>query len=169
MHRVSIWKLDSGGKSLFCADCFDRDSDGHTQGTRLPRDEHAALFAPLEAAQIIRVADVAEVPSLASLHMHYLTPTGCRALLVTPVTRGSEPGAWLWFEDDSGLDHWPNDTVRLAQAHWLDISACPVCQPSCRAIVQRKTWSALPASAHSSAGPYWSFWSIRRHLPTPNC
>jgi phospholipid/cholesterol/gamma-HCH transport system permease protein len=44
VRRVSLWRLIDRGEWLVCDNCYDRESDGHTQGSRLARADLPQLF-----------------------------------------------------------------------------------------------------------------------------
>lgn len=125
VRRVSIWHIDSDTGTLTCLDCFDRDTAGHTQGSRLTRPEHPELFAALEDATEFRTIDITADPRLSSLHHRYLGPLGCRALVSVPIKAADRVSGALWLEDTGARRDWPAHTVRFAQslANLLAISS----------------------------------------------
>ncbi len=116
VRRVSIWRLDTDNGSLTCLDCFDRDTGGHTQGSRLTRAEHPELFTALQDQTVFRAIDVTADPRLSSLHHHYLGPLGCRALISVPVRVADRVTGALWLEDTGRRLEWPEHTLSFAKA-----------------------------------------------------
>lgn len=116
VRRVSIWRLDADNGSLTCLDCFDRDTGGHTQGSRLTRPEHPELFTALEDQTVFRTIDVTADPRLSSLHRHYLGPLGCRALICVPIRVADRVTGALWLEDTGRRLEWPEHTLSFAKA-----------------------------------------------------
>jgi class 3 adenylate cyclase len=116
VRRVSIWNLDHAGDALTCLDCFDRDTSGHTRGTRLLRQEYAELFAALEEQPLLAAVDAGADVRLSALHRHYLEPLGCRALLVAPIRAAGRLRGAVWLEDTGERVDWPDHTLQFAQA-----------------------------------------------------
>lgn len=116
VHRVSIWHWSAKTEALECVDCYDRDAEGHTRGTRLLRRDHPALFEALQARTEVVAPDVGDDARLASLDVPYLSPLGCRALLGLPIAHGSRVRGALWLEDQAPRETWPEQTVRFARA-----------------------------------------------------
>lgn len=80
VRRVSVWHLAPAPGGLTCLDCYDRDTGGHTHGTRLARQDYLEFITALEAEPVLATVDAGEDVRLASLYRHYLQPLGCRAL-----------------------------------------------------------------------------------------
>jgi adenylate cyclase len=116
VRRVSIWRLDADNATLTCLDCFDRDTGGHTQGSRLTRAEHPELFNALEDKTVFRAIDVTADPRLSSLHHHYLGPLGCRSLVGVPIRVADRVAGALWLEDTGRRLEWPEHTLSFAKA-----------------------------------------------------
>ncbi len=116
VRRASLWRLAPGKDALVCVDCFDQDTEGHTQGAVLSRSEHPGLFGVLEGGETFSDVDVARDARLASLHSSYLLPLGCRALLSAPIAVHGEVKGALWLEDGSRRTEWPAQVARFARA-----------------------------------------------------
>jgi len=116
VRRASLWQLVPGGESLRCIDCFDQETEGHTQGTVVTRSEHPGLFSLLEAGETVREIDASRNDRLASLYHGYLSPLGCLALLSVPVVaRGGFTGV-LWLEDGGRRREWPKQLESFVRA-----------------------------------------------------
>lgn len=116
VRRVSLWHWDATARDLVCHDCYDRETEGHTQGTRLGEAEHGGLFETLARGESVVTLDAATDPHLAALDRQYLAPLGCRALLATPVMVGGEWRGAVWFEDAATRHDWPRHTRSFAYA-----------------------------------------------------
>jgi len=53
LRRTSLWRFDDDGRFLKCIDSYDRESNGHTQGTVLDRSEFSTLFDLLQNGEDI--------------------------------------------------------------------------------------------------------------------
>ena len=116
VRRVSLWRLIDGGAWLVCDDCYDRESGGHTQGSRLARDDLPQLFEVIDGADELLVRQADHDPRTAELHRVYLQPFGCEALLAVPiVSRGAAIGS-VWFEDERRAAAWNPETCAFARA-----------------------------------------------------
>ena len=60
MRRVSIWHLAAAAEGLVCLDCYDRDTGGHTHGTRLAREDYPELLAALETEPLLAAVDAGD-------------------------------------------------------------------------------------------------------------
>jgi adenylate cyclase len=98
-RRAGLWLLRSGGATLVCENCYDRDSDGHAAGTEFARADMPALFEALAAGEELTIADAARDRRTAALARIYLTPVGSRALLSVPVRRDGQVAGAVWAED----------------------------------------------------------------------
>ena len=116
VRRVSLWRLVDGGEWLVCDNCYDRESDGHTQGSRLARADLPQLFEVIDRGDELMVMQADSDPRTAELHRVYLLPFGCEALLAVPiVNRGTTIGS-VWFEDERRAADWSPETCTFARA-----------------------------------------------------
>ena len=116
VRRVSLWRLVDGGEWLVCDNCYDRESAGHTQGSRLARADLPQLFAVVDRGDELMVRQADSDPRTAELHRVYLLPFGCDALLAVPiVNRGTTIGS-VWFEDERRAADWSPETRTFARA-----------------------------------------------------
>jgi class 3 adenylate cyclase len=116
VRRVSIWHLGPAAEGLVCLDCYDRDTGGHTHGTRLAREDYPELLAALQSEPLIAAVDAGEDIRLASLNRVYLQPLGCRALLAVPVKAAARALGAVLLEDTSQRTEWPAHTAAFARA-----------------------------------------------------
>ena len=116
VRRISVWQLDETGAVLACLDSYDRETGGHTPGSRLLRDEHPELFDVLNQQQWVQTVDAGADPQLATLHHQYLAPLGCHALLHAPMVLGGRLIGALWLEDSARRSAWPEHSVAFARA-----------------------------------------------------
>lgn len=114
-RRVSVWRLTGDRHELVCDDCYDRDTEGHTAGTDLRRDELPQAFAWLLAGAEVAVEDTARDPRTAELNRLYLNPVGCKALVSVPITRGKAAVGAVWVEDEEPRANF-EDTLSFARA-----------------------------------------------------
>ena len=116
VRRASIWHLMPGHQELFCVDCFDQETEGHTSGAILHRTEHPGLFGQLDSGEPFRSVDASRDEHLVSLHHSYLSPLGCHALLSVPmIVRGEVAGA-IWLEDRTRQSEWPKQVESFTHA-----------------------------------------------------
>jgi class 3 adenylate cyclase len=115
-RRVAIWRIDEALQQLVCVDCYDRDSEGHTQGMHLSREQHPLLFTTFADGEGIRATDVGDDPRLSSLLHHYLAPLGCTALLAAPIVGSGELLGVLWLEDGGQRADWPDHSQSFVRA-----------------------------------------------------
>lgn len=98
-RRVSLWRVEADGAGIVCADCYDRESEGHTAGAEILREECPPLFAALASGEEIAVEDAADDPRTAGLAALYLERVGCRALLSVPIANQEGLAGFVWLED----------------------------------------------------------------------
>jgi class 3 adenylate cyclase len=116
VRRVSIWRLVENGKALACDDCYDRESQGHTQGTLLEQADFPHLFEALKKPEEIIAADAGSDPRTSELQRLYLEPLGCRSLLGVPINhRGQTTGA-VWFENEGKTGAWDTGDISFIRA-----------------------------------------------------
>jgi adenylate cyclase len=115
-RRVSLWRLVNGAQGLICDDCYDRESDGHTQGAQLARDDLPLLFAVFDQCGELTVLKADGDPRTAELHRLYLHPFGCEALLAVPIVTHDTAVGSVWFEDERRAADWDHETLAFARA-----------------------------------------------------
>ncbi|MCC7079494.1 MAG: GAF domain-containing protein, partial [Burkholderiales bacterium] len=116
VRRVSVWHLAPAPGGLTCLDCYDRDTGGHTHGTRLARQDYLEFITALEAEPVLATVDAGEDVRLASLYRHYLQPLGCRALFAVPVKAAGRLLGTVLLEDTAQRSEWPAHTAAFARA-----------------------------------------------------
>jgi class 3 adenylate cyclase len=116
VRRVSVWHRAPAADGLICLDCYDRDTGGHTHGTRLPHQDYPELLRALEEEPLLAAVNAEEDLRLASLHRLYLQPLGCRALLAVPVKAGPHLMGAVLLEDAAQRTTWPAHTKAFARA-----------------------------------------------------
>jgi len=116
VRRSSFWQFDSNGTQMVCADCYDRESRGHTQGTLMERKDFPQLFKFLQNGEEIVISDTVEEAHFSELHRVYLQPMGCRALLAVPVTHNGQTGGALWLEHEGQARPWDLEDISFAKA-----------------------------------------------------
>jgi class 3 adenylate cyclase len=116
VRRVSLWRLANGAQGLICDNCYDRESDGHTQGAQLSRDDLPLLFEVFDQCGEISVLKADSDPHTAELHRLYLHPFGCEALLAVPIVTHDAAIGSVWFEDENRATDWNPETLTFARA-----------------------------------------------------
>ncbi len=116
VRRVSLWTRIDGGQAMVCDDCYDRESDGHTQGTRLAWHELSPVFDVLDQGGELAVIEADGDPRTAELHRVYLHPFGCEALLAAPIIHQETSVGCIWFEDERRSADWSPETMTFARA-----------------------------------------------------
>jgi adenylate cyclase len=116
VRRTSVWQFNQGGERLRCIDCYDRESDGHTQDTMLTKTEFHHLFEILQKAEDIRAPNAEDDNRLAELYRVYLQPMGCESLLSVPIRHHEQTLGSLWFEHDRLSRDWSNEEISFARA-----------------------------------------------------
>jgi hypothetical protein len=114
LRRTSLWYFDDEGRVLKCLDCYDRESNGHTQGTVLDRGEFAALFNLLQNGEDISTGDAEADSRLTELFQAYLQPLGCKSLLAVPIRFHDWTAGTLWFEHERMRRGWLGEEVSFA-------------------------------------------------------
>jgi hypothetical protein len=115
-RRVSIWHLENDGQHLHCLDCYDAESDGHTEGTLFERNQLPALFATMDSGEVLVTADTSADTRTAPLHAAYLGPLGCRALILAPALVEGKPLGAIWLELSALTEEWQVEQVSFARA-----------------------------------------------------
>jgi adenylate cyclase len=116
IRRTSVWQFDQDGGLLRCIDCYDRESDGHTQDTMLPETEFHHLFEVLQKAEDICAPNAGDDNRLAELYRVYLQPQGCESLLAIPVRYHDQTVGSLWLEHDRLSRDWSTEEISFARA-----------------------------------------------------
>ena len=103
-RRVSLWRFDAAQTTLRCEDVFDAESNVHSLGVQLRREELPQAFDTLAAAPL-DTPDAAQDPRLAALYRVYLQPVGGSGLMSVPIQRAGATLGLLWVEDRAaGID-----------------------------------------------------------------
>jgi len=116
VRRTSIWRLVDNGKRLACDDSYDRESQGHTQGTWLEQTDFPQLFEALKKKEEIIVTDASSDPRTSELHRLYLQPLGCRSLLSVPVIQQGQTTGAVWFEHEGKARSWDSGDISFVRA-----------------------------------------------------
>ena len=116
VRRASIWRLTREHDRLVCEDAYDRESDGHTRGNVLMRQEFENFFKALEESDTLKLSDASQDKSTRELHHQYLNPLGCHNLLISPIRlKGRMVGA-VFFEGQSASRTWSAHEATFAKA-----------------------------------------------------
>lgn len=116
VRRTSLWKIDSDGNRLVCLDCYDTESNGHTQGTRFEFEDYPEISEFLQRQETIAIADTIEETQFSALHQSYLQPMGCRALLAVPVVCHDQSRGAIWFEHEGQPRLWDLEDISFGKA-----------------------------------------------------
>lgn len=116
VRRVSLWQRLDDSDALVCDNCYDRESDGHTQGSRLTREGVPLLFEVLDQGEELVLEQADHDSRTAELHRIYLHPFGCEALLAVPIVSGGTVIGSVWFEDEKRAATWSSETITFARA-----------------------------------------------------
>jgi class 3 adenylate cyclase len=116
LRRVSVWQLSPGGRQLICSQCYDRESDGHTRGTRLLQEDMPQLFEALHDGDSLAIPRAIDDPRTSELYRIYLHPIGCRSLLSHAIRVQDQLLGVLWLEDEGAARHWSTGEISFAQA-----------------------------------------------------
>jgi class 3 adenylate cyclase len=116
LRRTSLWHFDDDGRFLKCIDSYDRESNGHTQGTVLARADFSSLFDVLQNGEDISAGNAETDSRLSELYRVYLQPLGCESLLVVPICYHDWTAGALWFEQERMSQGWLGEEVSFAHA-----------------------------------------------------
>jgi class 3 adenylate cyclase len=116
VRRVSLWCLVNEAQGLICNQCYDRESDGHTQGAQFARGDVPLLFEVFDRCGELAVLKADSDPRTAELHRLYLHPFGCDALLAVPIVTHDTSIGSVWFEDERRAVDWDPETLTFARA-----------------------------------------------------
>ncbi|MHC4230148.1 MAG: adenylate/guanylate cyclase domain-containing protein, partial [Planctomycetota bacterium] len=114
LRRTSVWYFDDDGQFLSCIDCYDQESNGHTQGTVLARADFPQLFDLLQNGEDISASNAETDSRLAELYRVYLQPLGCESLLAVPICYHDRTAGALWFEHERLSHGWPPEEISFA-------------------------------------------------------
>lgn len=115
-RRVGVWHFSNDGKSFVCDDCYDRESDGHIQGTSLKYEEFPHFFDELRSGGTIAVADADGDHRTAELYRVYLHPLGSESLLAVPIIHQSQTAGAVWLEHEGRSRSWRTEEITFAGA-----------------------------------------------------
>jgi class 3 adenylate cyclase len=116
VRRVSVWQWHGGGQRLICADCYDRESGGHTRGMVLSQEGLPRTFEALKQEGDLPAPDASQDPRLAELQRAYLDPMGCYGILSTPIVVEHANWGLLWLEQDRAKHRWKSEEISFARA-----------------------------------------------------
>ncbi len=116
LRRSSVWHFDDDGQFLKCIDSYDRESNGHTQGTVLARADFPSLFDLLQNDEEISATDAQTDDRLTELYRVYLQPLGCESLLAVPIRYHDWTAGALWFEHERRPHGWSTEEISFANA-----------------------------------------------------
>ena len=116
LRRTSVWRYDDDGKLLRLIDTYDRESNGHTQGTVLTPADFPQFFDLLQNGEDISARDANTDSRLAELYRVYLQPLGCESLLAVPIRHAGQAMGTLWFEHERLSHGWSTEEISFAHA-----------------------------------------------------
>jgi PAS domain S-box-containing protein len=111
---ASVWLLDDFGRTLVCADRYERASGVHGTDQPLSREFFPAYFAAIQQGKSLAVEDVATDERVADLIEPYFKLHGVRATLDAPIRiRGYVVGVFC-LEHTGGARVWTADECAFA-------------------------------------------------------
>ncbi len=116
VRRVSVWRLVDQETTLTCDDCYDRESDGHTQGSKLEEYNFPRLFEFLRGGETFVGNDAANDHRTAELYRIYLRPLGCHTVQSLPILHAGEVLGVIWFEDEGEKPTSEEETIAFGRA-----------------------------------------------------
>jgi class 3 adenylate cyclase len=116
LRRTSVWHFDDDDQFLRCVDSYDRESNGHTQGTVFARVDFPQFFDLLQNGEDISARDAGLDTRLAEVHRVYLQPLGCESFLAVPIRYHGRTVGALWFEHERLSRSWSTEEKSFAQA-----------------------------------------------------
>jgi class 3 adenylate cyclase len=116
LRRTSVWNFDDNGQFLRCVDSYDRESNGHTQGTVFARVDFPQFFDLLQNGADISASDAETDSRLTELYRVYLQPLGCESFLAVPIRYHGRTVGALWFEHERLSRSWSTEEISFAQA-----------------------------------------------------
>jgi class 3 adenylate cyclase len=116
LRRTSVWHFDDNHQFLSCMDSYDRESNGHTQGTVLARADFSRLFDLLQSGEDISTSDAETDGRLTELYRVYLQPSGCESFLAVPIRYRERTAGALWFERERLPESWSSEEISFAHA-----------------------------------------------------
>lgn len=115
-RRVGIWRFRNEGKILICDDCYDRESEGHTQGTILKYEEFPQFFDELRRGKNIAAVDAGADNLTVELYRAYLRPLGSESLLAVPIIHSRQTAGTIWLEHEGTSRIWESEEITFADA-----------------------------------------------------
>jgi len=116
VRRTSIWHFVDNGRRMTCDDSYDRESEGHTQGTWLEQKDFSQLFKALKNKEEIIAGDAGSDPRTSELYRVYLEPLGCRSLLSVPVIHRDQTIGAVWIEHEGQARSWGSGEISFLRA-----------------------------------------------------
>jgi adenylate cyclase len=116
VRRTSIWRLVDNGERMTCDDSYDRESEGHIQGTWLEQTDFPLLFEALKKKEEVVASDAGSDPRTSELHRLYLEPLGCRSLLSLPVIHRNQTIGAVWIEHEGQARSWDSGDISFLRA-----------------------------------------------------
>jgi signal transduction histidine kinase/BarA-like signal transduction histidine kinase len=114
--RISVWSLDADGQALECLCLYERESQTHSRGIRLPRTTNPAYFEAIQTGSTVCVSDVLTDPVTRAFGPGYLIPLNIGAILDAPIRTGDGVRGVVCVEHVGAQHSWTSEEVSLASA-----------------------------------------------------
>ena len=106
VRRASMWQFSEDRSAIHCVDFYDVETQLHTSGQIIRREQFSAYFAALEHARLIAADDAHNNPATKVFSELYLKPNGIGAMLDVPLHQNQTVTGILCLEHVGGSRHW---------------------------------------------------------------
>jgi signal transduction histidine kinase/DNA-binding response OmpR family regulator/HAMP domain-containing protein len=116
VDRASVWFIEEQTESLSCLSSYDRDTDSHASGGKLPRVEYPNYFSALSHGRLIATAATQEDSAFSELVAEMVAPQQVRARIDAPFQIQGKLTGVVSIEHIGSSRDWAPDEQQFAQA-----------------------------------------------------
>lgn len=111
--RVSIWKYNEDKSNITCIHLYERDSDTHSHGGVLSRNDFAPYFDYLEKQVIVKAFDAETHEATSCFTIPYLQPLSIKTIVDVPIYHNNNIFGVLCCENKVQVRTYENNEIQL--------------------------------------------------------
>lgn len=115
-ERVSVWLYDAERVALECHDLFEKTSNQHSSGMKLPVADYPAYFQAIDTQDIVAVSQACTDPRTCEFKDFYLKPLGIAAMLDSPIHVSGATVGVLCIEHVGMIREWEPEDENFARS-----------------------------------------------------
>lgn len=114
VDQVSIWRVNVTGDEVVCTDRFNKISNAHTSGERLPIQKYPDYFSAIQSVDVIKAKDVSLEPQTQELTTILWLPSNIQSNLSVPIWVKGEFEGVVHFDQIQRQREWQPEDVNAA-------------------------------------------------------